>query len=356
MTDKPFQRLEIGLYSISSTKDNCAVARQAEARGFGRVWLAEDHHSRDIFVQASAVAGATKSIEIALGIVNPYTRHPAQIAMGVADLEEWGGPRVVLGLGAAWSSINAHGLQNPRPIRALREASEICRRLLGGERVTYAGEVFRLPAPGAQLSFPLARRGVPIYFGTMGPKTLAMAAPIADGLLFSVFASPAFVKDRLTHVRSALSRAGRSIADIDIACYVIFSVAKDGAAARRTAKKLVSHYLRRIRDKERFAFAGLDVPRMEALQAELKAAFDQGRVEEAVDLVPDDVLDALAVAGTPDQCVAGLKAYAAAGIKAPVLYHALGPDRVAAVDLIADAVRPHLIASQGSPTEGRFSL
>jgi len=349
MSDAIFDGLDIGLYSVSSTEDNCAVAIKAEARGFRRLWLAEAHLSRDIFVQAAAVAGATKEIEIGLGIVNPYTRHPSQIAMAVADLEEWGGARVVLGLGAAWSAINAIGLDKPRPIRALREAGEMCRRLLNGERVTYEGEIFRLPKSDAQLTFPLARHGVPLYFGTMGPRTLNMAAPIADGLLFSVFCSPAYAQDLVGTIAQALAPTDRSIDDLDIACYIIFSVDQDGDAARRAAKWVIASYVMRLRDTIRYEYAGLDVARMEALQGELRAAFEEGRFDVAVDDVPDDVVRALAVAGTPEECVAGLKAYAAAGIKTPVLYHTLGPDRAKAIDTIADFVRPYLLADQDGP-------
>ena len=52
---------------------------------------------------------------------------------------------------------------------------------------------------------------------------------------------------------------------------------------------------------------------------------------------------ALAVAGTPDECIEGLKPYAAARLKTPVLYHVLGPDRMASIDLIADRIRPALV-------------
>ena len=344
MTDAYFQDLEIGLYSVSSTEDNAAVARRAEARGIRRIWLAEDHHSRDILVQATAVASATESIEIALGIVNPYTRHPAQIAMAVADLEELGGPRFVLGFGAAWSAITAHGLKNPRPIRALAEASEICRRLLRGERVVYEGEIFRLPEPGAKLGFQLVRDDVPLYFGTMGPKTLKMATRDADGILFSVFSSPAFIEDRMVHLRNGLAEAGRSIDDIDLACYIIFSVDEDGGAARHAAKWVIAHYLRRIPDPTRAVFAGLELNQVKALQDELRAAHRENRLDDAVKAVPDDVVTALAVAGTPAECVERLKAYAAVGIKTPVLYHTLGPNRLAAIDLIAEQMRPALVA------------
>jgi len=84
---------------------------------------------------------------------------------------------------------------------------------------------------------------------------------------------------------------------------------------------------------------------MQALQGDLRTAFMADRFQEAIETLPDDVVDALAVIGTPAECIKGLQAYAAAGIKTPVLYQSLGPDRIAAIDLIADSVRPALLAS-----------
>ena len=342
MTHPPFRDIEIGLYSVSSTAENRAAARRAEARGFRRVWLAEDHHSRDIFVQATAIGVATEAIGIGLGIVNPFTRHPAQIAMAVADLEELAGPRFTLGLGAGWSSIAAHGLENPRPITALREAAEICRGMLGGARFAYEGSLYRLPAPGARLTFRPPRPGVPLYFGTMGPRTLRMAAPLADGVFFSVLASPAYVAHCLGHARAGLAAAGRDIGEIDAACYIIFSVDEDGDAARAAARGLIAHYLMRIPDTIRFEYAGLDVARMQSVQAGLRAAAAANRLGPAAEALDDDIVAALAVAGTPEECIAGLEPYAAAGLGTPVLYHVLGPDRLASIDLIAERIRPAL--------------
>ena len=269
------------------------------------MWLAEDHHSRDIFVQATAIGVATEAIGIGLGIVNPFTRHPAQIAMAVADLEELAGPRFTLGLGAGWSSIAAHGLENPRPITALREAAEICRGMLGGGRFAYEGSLYRLPAPGARLTFRPPRPGVPLYFGTMGPRTLRMAAPMADGVFFSVLASPAYVAHCLGHARAGLAAAGRDIGEIDAACYIIFSVDEDGDAARAAARGLIAHYLMRIPDTIRFEYAGLDVARMQSVQAGLRAAAAANRLGPAAEALDDDIVAALAVAGTPEECIAG---------------------------------------------------
>ena len=69
----------------------------------------------------------------------------------------------------------------------------------------------------------------------------------------------------------------------------------------------------------------------------------ENRFGRAVDALDDDVVAALAVAGTPDECIDGLKPYAAAGLKTPVLYQVLGPDRMASIDLIADRIRPALV-------------
>ena len=343
MTGPSFERLELGLYSVSATADNRAVAKKAEARGIRRLWLAEDHHSRDIFVQATAIATVTGSLEIGLGIVNPYTRHPAQTAMAIADLEELAGPRFILGLGASWSAIAAHGVRDPRPITALRETAAICRGMLRGERVAFEGALYRMPAPGARLTFAPVRPDMPLYFGTMGPRTLKMAAPMADGVLFSVFTSPSFAARCVEHTRVALVGTGRTIADIDVACYIIFSVDEDGDAARRAAKPLIAHYIGRIPDTIRYEHAGLEIARMRALQDGLKTAFAEHRFDQAADALPDDVVNALSVAGTPVECIDGLRRYAAAGIKTPVLYQVLGPNRIDAVDLIADRIQPALL-------------
>ena len=196
-----------------------------------------------------------RDIDVGLGIVNPSTRHPAQIAMVVADLEELAGPCFALGLGAGWSSIAAH-----------------C----------------------------------------------------------------------LGHARAGLAAAGRDPGEVDVACYIVFSVDEDGDAARAAARGLIAHYPMRIPDTVRFEYAGLDVGRMQSAQAGLRAASAEGRLGPAVDALDDDIVAALAVAGTPEECIEGLKPYAAAGLGTPVLYKVLGPDRLASIDLIAERIRPAL--------------
>ena len=122
---------------------------------------------------------------------------------------------------------------------------------------------------------------------------------------------------------------GATQSEVDVACYIIFSVDEDGDAARAAAKGLIAHYLMRIPDTIRFEYAGLDVGRMQSVQAGLRAASAEDRLGPAVDALDDDIVAALAVAGTPEECIEGLKPYAAAGLRTPVLYQVLGPDRLA---------------------------
>jgi 5,10-methylenetetrahydromethanopterin reductase len=207
----------LGIYSTAPTRTVSKLAQAAERRGFRRLWLAEDYHTRSAVVQAAAAASATAELELAFGIVSPFARHPAVLGMEIATLEEQWGPRFVLGLGTARIALRAHGQETVPAIAGLREAGEICKRLLSGERVTYEGKVFRLPAPGVQLNVRPARRQIPIYLGALGPKGLSVAGAVADGVLFSVLCSPGFVRKGLAHVRTGAKGVGRSLEDIDVA-------------------------------------------------------------------------------------------------------------------------------------------
>src|ERR687897_833118 len=96
------------------------------------------------FSAARAAATITKRIVIGLGVVNPYTRHPALVAMETAALAAIAPGRVVLGLGSSnrkWIEAQM-AIPFKTPLRGLREGVAIVRRLLDGERLTCTGEVF----------------------------------------------------------------------------------------------------------------------------------------------------------------------------------------------------------------------
>lgn len=187
-------------------------ARAAERAGFGSVWIVEDYYHPGAFALAGAVAAATDRIAVGLGVVNPYTRHPALLAMEVAALAGVAPERIVLGLGTSNRNWIEGEMRIPfkTPLQALRECVEIVRRLLAGERLGFHGECFDLE--NVRLTWAPAARGVPILLGVKGPKALRLAGEIADGVHGAVLTSPNHVRRIHATAREVRGAVGTSSA------------------------------------------------------------------------------------------------------------------------------------------------
>jgi alkanesulfonate monooxygenase SsuD/methylene tetrahydromethanopterin reductase-like flavin-dependent oxidoreductase (luciferase family) len=280
-------------------------ARAAEHAGLSSLWIIEDYFQPGAYTLAAAAAAVTERIVIGLGVVNPYTRHPALIAMETAALAGIAPGRVVLGLGSSNRKWIEEQMAIPfkTPLRGLREGVEIVRRLLDGQRVTYAGEVFAVHDVALEAPPPAP---VPILLGVKGPRALALAAEVADGVHCSVLASPAHVR----RVRATTSSRSRD--DFAVITYVPVAVSDDRAQARAWVRPLIAHYLGLLHSQTILQDAGLDAARTQPFRDALAA----GRT--AVDLVTDDMVDAFAVAGTPSECRAALARWAEAGLDCAV--------------------------------------
>jgi 5,10-methylenetetrahydromethanopterin reductase len=279
-------------------------ARAAERAGLGSAWLIEDYFHPGAFALAGAAAAVTERIVIGLGVVNPYTRHPALLAMETAALAGLAPRRVVLGLGSSnrrWIEAQM-AIAFKTPLRGLAEGVEIVRRLLAGERVTYAGECFAVH--DVALETPPASP-VPIVLGVKGPRALALAAELADGVHCSILASPAHVR----RVRSSTAAAGRRFV---VLAYVPMAVSADGRQARERVRPLLARYLGALHGQSILADAGLDATRTQPFRDALLGGSPAGP------LVTEEMIDTLAVAGTEAQCRAALARLAEAGLDAPV--------------------------------------
>ncbi len=281
-------------------------ARGAERAGFGSLWIIEDYFHPGAFSLAGAAAAVTERIGIGLGVVNPYTRHPALLAMETAALAGLAPGRVALGLGSSNRRWIEEQMAIPfkTPLGGLRESVEIVRRLLAGERVTYTGECFSVH--DVALESPPAAP-VPIVLGVKGPKALALAAGVADGVTCSILTSPAHVR----RVRSSTSGARRA-GDFAVVAYVPMAVSADGREARTRIRPLLARYLAALHGQSILADAGLAAADTQPIRDAVLAR------RPAAGLVTDTMVDTLAVAGTPAECRGALERLAAAGLDAPV--------------------------------------
>jgi 5,10-methylenetetrahydromethanopterin reductase len=288
-------------------------ARTAERAGLGSLWVIEDYFHPGAYALAAAAAAVTEHITIGLGVVNPYTRHPALVAMETAALAGIAPDRVVLGLGSSnrkWIETQM-AIPFKTPLAGLREGVEIVRRLLDGQRVSYAGEVFSVT--DVVLEAPPASR-VPILLGVKGPRALTLAAEIADGVHGSILASPAHVR------RVRATTMARARGEFTVIAYVPMAIADDGAEALTWLRPLLARYLGALHGQSILADAGLDAARTHSFRDALAAGRPAG------ELVTDEMIDTLAIGGTPTECRAALARWAEAGLDAVIAVVPEGAD------------------------------
>jgi F420-dependent oxidoreductase-like protein len=200
--------------------DAAAYAVEAERLGIDYVWSAEAW-GHDAATPLAFVAARTSRIRLGTAIMQAGTRTPALVAMTAMSLDAMSGGRFILGLGVSGPQVieGWHGIPYARPLNRMREITEIVRRAVRGERLTYKGTVYELPLPGGEgkalRSAATPRPNIPIYLATLSPKSLEMTGEIADGWLGTSFV-PEHARIFLDPITTGAARAGRSLDAIDL--------------------------------------------------------------------------------------------------------------------------------------------
>ena len=178
------------------------------------------------------IAAATERVRLGPAALNPSTLHPVELAGQAAALDLASDGRAYLGLAAgAW--LDRLGLDERAPVARMREAVEIVRRLLAGDRSGFAGSHFSLAA-GAGFNYEPARESMPLMIGTWRPRMAALAGEVADEVKIGGSANPALVE---------LMRRWIGNDDVGIVVGAVTVVDEDGDAARERARREVEMYL-----------------------------------------------------------------------------------------------------------------
>ncbi len=183
-------------------------ARQVEAGDIDELWVVEDLTFHGGFTQATAALAATARINVGIGIAPAVVRNAAYTAMEIATLAQMFPGRFHMGFGHGvdfW--IQQVGAVPTSWMSALREVAVATRRLLTGENVTMDGEHVHLDQ--VQLAHP-ARVMPPISLGVRGPRSMALAAEVADGVIFAEWSGPRY----LEQIRAQIGEAPKFTAFI----------------------------------------------------------------------------------------------------------------------------------------------
>jgi 5,10-methylenetetrahydromethanopterin reductase len=326
---------DLGIVPREPARDVVELCVEAEQLGFGGLWVADSQSIfRDAFVLLGVAAARTSHVLLTTGVTNPVTRHPAVLAGAFATLAELAPGRVVLTLGRGESAVRTLGLR-PATTDRMEKTVPALRALLAGETAVWDGREIRMTWSGPP---------VPIFVAASGPRTLRLAGRIADGVLFQVGADPRLVRWALAQVEAGAHEAGRALEDVTLCARVGCSVDGDRARAREEMKPYAA-----VAAKTSFdAIPDDELPAdLLADARELRERYDYYEHAHADarhrHLVTDAVMDAVTIAGTPEEAAVRYREIAS-----------LGVDRIVAPVVVADGRRlarslaEHVLPALGS--------
>jgi alkanesulfonate monooxygenase SsuD/methylene tetrahydromethanopterin reductase-like flavin-dependent oxidoreductase (luciferase family) len=307
----------------------------AESLGYHSAWVAEGHGG-DQFAILAACATATHRILLGTSISSVFVRSAPTIAMAAATVDQLSGGRFILGLGSSHrvQVEPEHGIPFVLPTKRLRETVDVVRALMRDGVVAYYGDVIKVER--FDLWFPPLRPTIPVYLSALFPTMLEIAGEISDGVLMT-WPTLSTVRRAVERVAISARKSDRDPAAVEIGSLIPCVIASSRAEALEGMRPAVGFY------------AGF-FPRYNRLLAEagfadevraIKGAFDHGGREAAAKAVPDALIDAVALAGTPEQCRDRIAAYRSAGLRLPIVSpRASGPSAKATALAVIRACAP----------------
>lgn len=302
-----------------------SFARRAEELGFDELWVVEDLGFRGGIAQASAVLASTRRITVGVGILPAGARNVAFTAMEIATLGELFPGRVIVGVGHGMPQwMRSLGVWPKSPLTLLSEYTAALTALLRGEPTPEAGRY--VDVAGLRLDL-VPSTPPPIVWGVRGPRSLAAAGRVAQGVVLAEPSAPAYISASIE--TSAFDTRRTDAAAPLVVAYDIAAVAATDAAARELVRP---------------ALGIVGEPDWHPHIAPLPFADDvvalrerTGSPDAFAAALPDEWIDALALAGTADRVRAGIAERHAAGATSVVLTP-IGADRSAALEDLAGAL------------------
>ncbi|ANK80562.1 MAG: LLM class F420-dependent oxidoreductase [Rhizobiales bacterium NRL2] len=325
--------MEVGL--ILGTGDaqysiDLEMIKAAEAMGFHSVWTSEAWGA-DAISSAAWILGNTTKIKVGTGICQMQARTPALMATTSITLQELSGGRFILGLGPSGPQVieGWHGRPYGKPLELTQEYVSIIRKVIAREQpLTHEGEHYQIPyqGPGATgLGKPLKtilrpRHGLKIYSASVSPGGIRNAAEVCDGVI-PVYMDPSNYDAIGTYINQGFDKAGggKSLETFDVCPFVTVVQNDDIEQARKPVKENMGFYIGGMGAKKKNYYKEYASRLGYAEQAEgIQDAFLSGRRAEAFSMVPDELVDKVALVGPQGHIREQLSVWKEAGKKRQV--------------------------------------
>ena len=283
----------------------------AEQHGFEYGWTYDSHILwQDPYPLLTMAAQATSKLKLGLNVTNPGTREPTVTASAFATLQAISGGRMVIGIGRGDSARRTIGLK-PVHVDEFERATAVIKDLANGRPVRWND--FDIHIEWAQ-----GQAEIPVYIAGYGPRVLAVAGRIADGVIIQL-ADPDIIEWIVGQVRAAAEAAGRDPSEITVISCAPAHVSDDMEDAREQVRwfpAMVSNHVFDLlakHDKSELPHALVDyVERMQRASYDYQ---DHSRVgAEHGKQIDDETCDRFCILGTPEQHVEKLHRLEEAGV------------------------------------------
>ena len=278
----------------------------SERLGYDSLWVTERYFHEETAALLGFLAAGTERIGLGVGVVNPYTRPPALLAMTAATLDRLSGGRLVLGLGRSERDVieGALGIPYGSPRERLREAVESVRALLAGDAVDGVRLALTPAASACRSTSPRSALG---RCGSRGPSPTASC---------STPTRPPYVRRAVAELRDAAREAGRDPDAVRIACMLVVRLSDEPDTLRpQLRERLASLLAEPYTGEVLLEWGGFDASLPDRLRETLAASGPP----EAARLVGDELIDALVLLGDAERCRERIEEYRAAGVEEVLL-------------------------------------
>lgn len=272
--------------------------------GYTDLWTAESNGT-DGFTPLALASVWAPELRLGTAIVPVYTRGPATLAMSAATMSEATAGKFVLGIGASSNVIveRWNGVPFDRPYQRVRDMLRFIKSATTGEKVTSDYETFSVN--GFRLGFTPQHRPA-VLVAALRSGMLRLAGREADGAITNWLAP-----EDVPTIAACVREGGK---DKEIAARIFVAPTTDRDHARAIGRSAVAAYLTVPVYRAFQEWLG----RGEIMQP-MQDAWAAGDRKAALEAIPDELVDAFLVHGSPQECIERVQAYVDRGVTTPIL-------------------------------------
>lgn len=290
------------------------LIQEADRLGYYIAWTSESYGS-DAITPLAWIGAKTQHIKLGTAIMQMPARTPAMTAMTAITLDQLSGGRMVVGIGLSGPQVveGWHGLPYGKPLGKTREYVKILRTIFARqEALEHQGEYYQVPYQGTDatgLGKPLksiihGRADLPIYLASIGPKNVVLTAEVADGWLPFIFAPAKYDEVYRDNIEEGFKKAGngKSLANFDIAPSISVVLGDDLQMCYNQVKPQLALYIGGMGAKEKNFYNELAIRYgFEEAAHTIQELYLAGDKAGAIEAVPNELVDAVALVGTKDR-------------------------------------------------------